>query len=45
VKTVPESKIVETLLEEALRLAEELEEAPSTPGFSLLDFAAPSGVM
>jgi (E)-4-hydroxy-3-methylbut-2-enyl-diphosphate synthase len=32
VKTVPESQIVETLIEEALRLADEMGEAPAADG-------------
>ncbi|MFJ7496604.1 flavodoxin-dependent (E)-4-hydroxy-3-methylbut-2-enyl-diphosphate synthase, partial [Streptomyces sp. NPDC097727] len=32
IKTVPESKIVETLIEEALRIAEGMEDAGTPPG-------------
>ena len=32
IKTVPESKIVETLIEEAMKIAEQMERTASRPG-------------
>ncbi|MFD9394424.1 4-hydroxy-3-methylbut-2-en-1-yl diphosphate synthase, partial [Streptomyces sp. NPDC060000] len=32
IKTVPESKIVETLIEEAMKLAEQMEQDGAAPG-------------